>query len=110
VLECDVERRQLLEEEQELLSLVNPAPPQSGLEGAGHSSATDDASGKIGGAAVDAASLRLQEVYTRLQDIDADGAPARAACILAGLSFDEPMQKRATKTFSGGAGHNRGLV
>ena len=28
---------------------------------------------------------RLQAVYKRLQDIDADGAPARAAAILAGV-------------------------
>lgn len=53
-------------------------------------------------AAADAAAARLAAVYTRLADIDADGAPARAASILAGLSFDEAMQGRATKTFSGG--------
>ena len=33
---------------------------------------------------------------------DAYGAPARAAAILAGLSFDTEMQGRATKKFSGG--------
>ena len=48
-------------------------------------------------------SSRLQTVYKRLIEIDADGAPARAASILAGLSFDDDMQQRATKTFSGGA-------
>jgi ATP-binding cassette subfamily F protein 3 len=45
---------------------------------------------------------RLKAVYDRMLEIDAEGAPARAASILAGLSFDEAMQRRATKTFSGG--------
>lgn len=38
---------------------------------------------------------RLQAVYKRLQEIDADGAEARAAAILAGLSFTPDMQVRA---------------
>ena len=41
-------------------------------------------------------------MYQRLEEIDALGAEARAATILAGLSFDDPMMRRATKTFSGG--------
>lgn len=32
------------------------------------------------------------QVYSRLQDIDADQAEPRAASILAGLSFTEEMQ------------------
>ena len=32
------------------------------------------------------------QVYKRLQEIDAYGAEARAATILAGLSFDNSMQ------------------
>lgn len=35
-------------------------------------------------------------------EIDADGAQARAAAILAGLSFDASMMARPTRTFSGG--------
>lgn len=41
-------------------------------------------------------------MYQRLHEIDADGAEARAAMILAGLSFEPDMMRRATKTFSGG--------
>jgi len=41
-------------------------------------------------------------VHKRLEEIDAYAAEARAARILAGLSFDAEMQRRATKTFSGG--------
>mmetsp|Transcript_19452 Transcript_19452/g.58771 ORF Transcript_19452/g.58771 Transcript_19452/m.58771 type:complete len:828 (+) Transcript_19452:417-2900(+) len=53
-------------------------------------------------AAAAAAAARLTEVYKRLDEIDAYGAEARAASILAGLSFDAAAQQRATKTFSGG--------
>ena len=37
-------------------------------------------------------SLLFVQVYKRLQEIDAYGAEARAATILAGLSFDNSMQ------------------
>lgn len=49
-----------------------------------------------------ALSSRLLAVYKRLEEIDAYGAEARAATILAGLSFDADMMRRATRTFSGG--------
>lgn len=49
-----------------------------------------------------ALSSRLQQVWKRLVDIDADGAESRAAAILSGLSFDSDMMQRATRTFSGG--------
>jgi len=45
---------------------------------------------------------RIAEIHTRLADIDAHGAPARAAAILAGLGFDEESQQRPCRDFSGG--------
>ncbi|XP_064384070.1 ATP-binding cassette sub-family F member 3-like, partial [Halichondria panicea] len=63
VLKCDTERVQLLAREGELLH---------GLRGQGHSSSASD---------------ELAEVYLPLQEIDADKAPARAGCIVAGLGF-----------------------
>ena len=45
---------------------------------------------------------RIAEVHTRLADIDAHGAPARAARILSGLGFDEQAQARPVSDFSGG--------
>jgi ATP-binding cassette subfamily F protein 3 len=45
---------------------------------------------------------RIAEIQTRLADIDAHAAPARAARILAGLGFDEAAQNRALSEFSGG--------
>jgi ATP-binding cassette subfamily F protein 3 len=45
---------------------------------------------------------RISEIHDRLNDIDAHAAPARAASILAGLGFDEPMQNRPLSSYSGG--------
>ena len=46
--------------------------------------------------------LRIAEIQTRLTDIGAHAAPARAARILAGLGFDEAMQNRPLSEYSGG--------
>ncbi len=45
---------------------------------------------------------RIAEIQTRLVDIDAHAAPARAARILSGLGFDEAAQDRALSEYSGG--------
>ena len=45
---------------------------------------------------------RIAEIHTRLVDIDAHSAPARAAAILSGLGFDESAQARPCNEFSGG--------
>src|SRR5262252_2150698 len=45
---------------------------------------------------------RIAEVQTRLADIGAHAAPARAAGILAGLGFSHDDQQRACSEFSGG--------
>jgi ATP-binding cassette subfamily F protein 1 len=47
-------------------------------------------------------SERLVEVYEKLNLRDSDAARARASKILAGLGFDQAMQARSTKSFSGG--------
>ncbi|WP_349311266.1 ATP-binding cassette domain-containing protein [Brevundimonas subvibrioides] len=44
----------------------------------------------------------MGEIWTRLIEIDADGAPSRAAEILAGLGFDHENQQRPMSEFSGG--------
>ncbi|XP_062146458.1 ABC transporter F family member 3 [Alnus glutinosa] len=94
VLNTDVERTQLLEEETRLVA------QQRELE-------FEDALGKSNGELnkvidKDAISQRLDEIYKRLDVIDADSAESRAASILAGLSFTQEMQQKATKAFSGG--------
>ena len=45
---------------------------------------------------------RIADIQSRLVDIDAHAAPARAARILSGLGFDEEAQNRALGEFSGG--------
>ena len=45
---------------------------------------------------------RIADIQTRLVDIDAHSAPARAARILAGLGFDFEAQARPLSSFSGG--------
>ena len=45
---------------------------------------------------------RIAEIQTRLADIGAHAAPARAAGILAGLGFDADAQQRPCADFSGG--------
>ena len=45
---------------------------------------------------------RIAEIQTRLADIEAHSAEARAASILSGLGFDAEAQRRACAEFSGG--------
>ena len=45
---------------------------------------------------------RIAEIQTRLADIGAHSAEARAASILAGLGFDHEAQRRPASSFSGG--------
>lgn len=44
----------------------------------------------------------LAEIYNKLEIIDADGAPARAANVLTGLGFTHEEQSQPVKAFSGG--------
>lgn len=45
---------------------------------------------------------RIADIQTRLVDIDAHSAPARAGAILHGLGFDAAAQRRPCSDFSGG--------
>jgi ATP-binding cassette, subfamily F, member 3 len=46
--------------------------------------------------------IRIAEIQTRLADIEAHSAPARAAAILGGLGFSSEEQNRPCSEFSGG--------
>ncbi|KAL4853778.1 ABC transporter F family member 3 [Chlorella vulgaris] len=120
VLECDTERLSLLAEEQELMEKLNassgtaavPAADQQHQQQNGAAAAANGTAAAANGAAPNGAagvadaglaqSARLAEVGKRLLEIDAYGAKARAAAILAGLSFTSEMQEKPTKKFSGG--------
>ncbi|XP_065858525.1 ABC transporter F family member 3 [Euphorbia lathyris] len=91
VLNSDIERTQLLEEEARLLAKQRDFELEQENKGVENGAIDKDTN-----------SQRLEEIYKRLEFIDADSAEARAASILAGLSFTPEMQKKATKAFSGG--------
>lgn len=78
VLESDTVREELLKEERTLNTHIANGTAD-GLE-----------------------SVRLSEIYAKLEEIEADKAPARASVILAGLGFSAKMQQQTTKEFSGG--------
>ena len=76
VLESDLEREKLLEDEEILTAKL-----ESGEEGVGD---------------------LLAKVFEKMELIEADSAPARASIILTGLGFSLEMQEKQTKEFSGG--------
>ena len=76
VLESDLEREKLLEEEEILTAKL-----ESGEEGVGD---------------------LLNKIFEKMELIEADSAPARASIILTGLGFSLEMQEKQTKEFSGG--------
>ncbi|XP_055015824.1 ATP-binding cassette sub-family F member 3 [Boleophthalmus pectinirostris] len=78
VLQSDTVREELLQRERTLNARINAG--------------TGDGS----------ESARLSEIYAKLEEIEADKAPARASVILAGLGFTPRMQQQTTKEFSGG--------
>lgn len=115
LLDCDVERTALLREKA-ILEGDEPEPGPddgvdadgvdggSGTEKSGGGGATDsanllDAMGLEGG---DNSTERLVDIYDRLDEIDADTAPTRAAIILSGLSFTPEMMDQPTSSLSGG--------
>lgn len=73
VLQTDIERGELLKEDEELQDKEDKESQERHLE-----------------------------VLKRLEDIDAFAQPARAAYILSGLGFDHDMQMTQTKNLSGG--------
>ncbi|KAL7117117.1 hypothetical protein ACP275_03G051500 [Erythranthe tilingii] len=94
VLNADVERIQLLEEESRLLALQKEIEPD-----ADPGKTTEELNGGVDKTSV---AQRMEAIYKRLEFIDAYSAEARAGSILAGLSFSSEMQKKPTRAFSGG--------
>ncbi|XP_018564615.1 ATP-binding cassette sub-family F member 3 [Anoplophora glabripennis] len=78
VLECDTVRQDLLNREKEVSAAINAGSADPELNN------------------------QLSEIYSQLQNIEADKAPAKASIILNGLGFTSEMQQNPTKTFSGG--------
>lgn len=114
VLDADVERTALMQEEQDLLKRLEKVQGSNASAGSSNSSAVGDAASvqekraKLLQAAATAdanfsADLkRLDEVYARLEVLRADAALSRAAMILSGLQFSPEMQNGPTSALSGG--------
>ena len=109
VLEADVERNALMEEERAITERMG----EDGKEKAtALKRAQQLAAAKVsgdGGAdpqppddSFSADLKRLDEIYARLAIIGGSGAEARAAMILAGLQFTTAMQRGPTSALSGG--------
>ncbi|KAK3860899.1 hypothetical protein Pcinc_033079 [Petrolisthes cinctipes] len=81
VLECDTVRASLIAQEKQIQARI--------------------AQGDTGGPDENLVE-QLSNVYSELQAIEADKAPAKASVILSGLGFDPEMQRRPTREFSGG--------
>merc|ERR1712232_101732 len=97
VLDSDVERTSLLEEEQALLVKLNA----QGIEKDKLKAVADDA--HKGTSKETFADLeRLDQIYSRLSVIGSEKAHSRAASILSGLQFTQEMQSSPTSSLSGG--------
>ena len=111
VLDADVERTALLNEEKELLARLERGG-DDGDDATGTSVSERRAklqavaSGSTNGAGEDSDFQqdlkRLDAVYNRLQVLAADSAEARASMILSGLQFTPEMQTGPTSALSGG--------
>ena len=108
VLEADVERQTLLDEEKQLLAKLEG---NEGGNGEGdEKTTTESIEEKQKRLASETANndefnddlKRLKEVYERLQLLSADTAKSRAAMILSGLQFTTEMQTAPIRSLSGG--------
>ena len=119
VLDADVERNSLMEEERSLLQrlegeqvtrdegdAMDAASTKARLEklrAATPHKSSEVANAENGHTASFATDLkRLDEVYERLRILGSDAAEARAATILSGLQFTPAMQAGPTSALSGG--------
>lgn len=104
VLDSDVERLSLLQEERRLLaSLENDSATDGDTSGLSVEEKRKKllASQEAGAQFQDDMKL-LDQVYARLQVLSADSAEARASMILSGLQFTPAMQAGPTSALSGG--------
>jgi energy-coupling factor transporter ATP-binding protein EcfA2 len=107
VMEADVERNTLLEEEKTLVKKLegdNNGITEPDLSGASMKAKLEKlkSSGKEGDDLFNADLKRLDEIYERLQILGAESAESRASTILSGLQFTPAMQSGPTSALSGG--------
>jgi ATP-binding cassette subfamily F protein 3 len=104
VLEADIERQTLLDEEKELLARLEKQDKSAAV---GTESTIEERKKRISEAKQDDEAFKddvknLKEVYERLELLSADTAQSRAATILSGLQFTPEMQMSPINSLSGG--------
>lgn len=106
VMEADVERNTLLEEEKELVKKLegDNGGTEPDLSGASMKAKLEKlkSNGKEGDDTFNADLKRLDEIYERLQILGSESAESRASTILSGLQFTPAMQSGPTSALSGG--------
>eukprot|EP00520_Triparma_pacifica_P009556 CAMPEP_0118658744 /NCGR_PEP_ID=MMETSP0785-20121206/14735_1 /TAXON_ID=91992 /ORGANISM="Bolidomonas pacifica, Strain CCMP 1866" /LENGTH=738 /DNA_ID=CAMNT_0006551789 /DNA_START=78 /DNA_END=2291 /DNA_ORIENTATION=+ len=103
VLEADVERNTLMEEEKMLLKRLDGVEEEGGSIEEKRMKLNASSNTSNNGSDTFASDMkRLDEVYARLAIIGGDGAQARAGMILSGLQFTTDMQNGPTSALSGG--------
>jgi ATP-binding cassette subfamily F protein 3 len=102
VLECvmnaDLERTSLLEEEQLLLN----EQKENKINNEKNKSRNQSTDQSADQSSDDSKSNRLTSIYERLNEIEAYTAESRASTILSGLNFTSEMQQMKTAVLSGG--------
>ena len=103
VLQSDVERMSLLQQEKELLAKLESDGGDEALSLQEKRKKLSEKANDGGGMAELNADLKkLDHIYARLQVLSSDSAESRAAMILTGLQFTPEMQKSPISSLSGG--------
>jgi ATP-binding cassette, subfamily F, member 3 len=102
VLDSDIERNMLMQEEKELLAKLEQTHDNGGKEASG---------AKLSAAAIaenndmtdmNADLKKLDEIAARLRTLSSESAESRVALILSGLQFTPAMQTSTLSSLSGG--------
>lgn len=99
VLQADVWRHKLIQEEAELNAELEALEKKPAATGEAQDAAAET---KASDAEKDELAARLGDVQRKLVEMEAETGPARAGLLLAGLGFSDADQKMVTRSFSGG--------
>lgn len=104
VLESDMERNMLLEEEKEIIKRLEDAGDRPDDDGLSLTEKRTNLNGilKDEGNTMAEDMKKLDEVYSRLEALNSDSAESRASMILSGLQFTSAMQVAPISSLSGG--------
>ena len=100
VLDSDIERNELMQQEKELLAKLEQAGDEGGLSLQDRRKKLTEQSAEMKELSGDL--KKLDEIYARLQVLSSDSAEARASMILSGLQFTHQMQTSPISSLSGG--------